>query len=1278
MNIQAQPGAFGSPHPSNLPLLFLVFTFLVSSGLAGQFHVTPAATAGGNGTLASPWQLQSALTQTAAVHPGDTIWVHGGSYINPTNGQDHVAWMSTISGTAAQPVIVSAYPGEHPSLDGANSQQNDILRVVGSNVWFIGLEIFSSSVNRYSPSGGSFPPSSEIDRGICVSITQDQAIAGVKLINCILHDGFVGYGNTSATSTSAELYGCLLYNNGWFASDRNHGHDVYIQNVAGNIRTQNNNIIWGAFENNVQAYGTRNTDDFSFDSNVIFEPGGDNGDGGGLLIGGAQVSNNAIVTNNYFYENAQIRVLDLGWNPYGAGLNNATVTGNYVGGGEIYFQGPITNSTITGDTIYYTFLQGASTTDYPNNVWMSTKPKGVKVVVIPNKYEAGRANIAVYNWDKNASVAVDLSGTFKTGDTYTIVDAQNPSVVVASGTYAGPVSIPMTGLVAVNPIGQGTRTHTAPEFGAFIATGGSGLVIVATPPTVATGAASNVTFAGALVKGTVNPNGFSTSYHFEYGTTTAYGSVATSANAGSGTGAVSVNARLGGLSASTTYHYRLVAANSAGTVSGGDQTFTTAIAPPPPTVTTSPATNVTSRGALLNGSVNPNGTSATYHFEYGTTTSYGTSTSAASAGSGTAAVSVSAQISGLAASTLYHFRLVASDSGGSANGNDQTFTTGSGPAPPTVTTSPATNVSTGSAQLNGTVNPNGISATYHFDYGTTTSYGSSTSSAGAGSGSTALSVSAQVSGLASSTLYHFRLVATDSAGTVNGGDQTFTTASVQVPPAVTTSAASGVTPSAAQLNGTVNPNGLSTSYHFEYGTTTSYGSSTTSAGAGSGTAAVSVNSQASGLAASTLYHFRLVASSSAGSANGIDQTFTTAAAPVAPSVTTSAATGVTSGAATLNGSVNPNGSSATYHFEYGFDASYGSSTQSTGAGSGSSPQNVSAALSGLSSGTIYHFRLVAANAGGTTNGGDLTFTTVAAPPPPSAPTVATSAATNITLSGAQLNGTVNPNGQSTTYHFEYGTTSAYGTSTATANAGSGSSAVTVDAMLTGLAQGTVYHFRIVATSSAGTSNGNDRTVTIGTAPPGSVPPQATTAGASAVSTNGAQLNGLVNPEGFATTYSFDYGPTTDYGSSTEAGEAGSGSSILAVSAVISGLNPAAVYHFRVVATNGGGTVTGRDTTFQTGEIPVVAGINDVAVLRQNFPNPFNPSTSVEYYLPSAGAVSLKIYSTLGITVATLATGYQAAGRHSAVWDARGCVSGVYFCVLSAGGVISTRRMLLVK
>lgn len=191
-------------------------------------------------------------------------------------------------------------------------------------------------------------------------------------------------------------------------------------------------------------------------------------------------------------------------------------------------------------------------------------------------------------------------------------------------------------------------------------------------------------------------------------------------------------------------------------------------------------------------------------------------------------------------------------------------------------------------------------------------------------------------------------------------------------PSVTTEAASFITSHAAELNGSVNPSGCLTSYVFEYGTSTAYGTSS-GGSAGSGVNSKRVTNTVSGLLANTTYHYRITAENVNGKATpGSDVVFTTPAEK--PSVTTEAATEVKKTTATLNGSVNPNGTATSYWFEYGFSTAYGKSTPSGSAGSGTTNVKESKEITELVPGTTYHFRMMANNAGGTKEGADKTFT----------------------------------------------------------------------------------------------------------------------------------------------------------------------------------------------------------------------------------------------------------------------------------------------------------------
>src|SRR5207253_2269850 len=194
----------------------------------------------------------------------------------------------------------------------------------------------------------------------------------------------------------------------------------------------------------------------------------------------------------------------------------------------------------------------------------------------------------------------------------------------------------------------------------------------------------------ATLNSTVNPNGCNTTVHFQYGTSTNYGSVTGNQNYNGNTYR-NISANISGLTASTRYHYRIVASNGGGITNGSDRTFTTLSATGAPVVITNPATLIASFSATLNGSVDPHGLTTNVHFEYGTTTSYG-QTTANQTKSGNTFQNVATNISDLAPSTAYHFRIVAMNSMGTVHGIDRTFTTLSPTGPPVVITNRATNV----------------------------------------------------------------------------------------------------------------------------------------------------------------------------------------------------------------------------------------------------------------------------------------------------------------------------------------------------------------------------------------------------------------------------------------------------------------------------------------------------------------------------------------------------------------------------------------------------------
>jgi lysophospholipase L1-like esterase len=307
-----------------------------------------------------------------------------------------------------------------------------------------------------------------------------------------------------------------------------------------------------------------------------------------------------------------------------------------------------------------------------------------------------------------------------------------------------------------------------------------------------------------------------------------------------------------------------------------------------------------------------------------------------------------------------------------------------------------------------------------------------------------------------------------------------------------------------------------------------------------------------------------------------------------PSVHTDNATAVTQSGVTLNGTVNPNGVAAEAWFEIGTNpqlASYDNTTiQAFVPGLTMLPVNQS--RTGLTPGTTYYFRLVASNVAGRADGHILSFTTHNPPP-----AVTTDVPSAVTLTGATVNGTVNPNGVATDAWFEYGEDPALTVFTATDNQGlgSGRTPAAVTAALSDLNSGTTYYYRAVASSLEGEVAGAIQSFS--TAFP---PPAATTGNATNISTTGAIFNGIVNPNGFSVVTWFEYGTDPELGSPLETAHQPqvAGTVNLAITASVTSLGPYSTYFFRMVAQSAGDPTVltkGAIHSFPTGEYYVAVG-----------------------------------------------------------------------------------------
>ncbi len=327
--------------------------------------------------------------------------------------------------------------------------------------------------------------------------------------------------------------------------------------------------------------------------------------------------------------------------------------------------------------------------------------------------------------------------------------------------------------------------------------------------------------------------------------------------------------------------------------------------------------------------------------------------------------------------------------GWSAQGNimvsylvGSTLSTPSGQIP-TVSTNSANNISQNSANLSGSVNPNGSITAAWFEYGVTQSLGNTVGSQSMGSGNSFVNISTYLGYLNPNTTYYYRAVAQNSFGAAFGTIMSFNTqyggGQTGQAPIVSTNTASNISPNFATLNASVNPNNSSTNVWFEYGVTQSLGYTVGSQFAGSFNYSTNINSYLSNLSPNTIYYFRAVASNSQGTTYGSILSFTTTGDHQfignAPIVNTSVATFIFSNAALLNGLINPNNNLTTGWFEWGETISFGNKTTSQAMGQGNASFPIAFSLSGLKSDTVYYFRAAGQNSRGTSYGDILMFRT---------------------------------------------------------------------------------------------------------------------------------------------------------------------------------------------------------------------------------------------------------------------------------------------------------------
>jgi hypothetical protein len=468
---------------------------------AAEFHVRPDGSPKGNGTLAAPWDLATALVATKDVKPGDTVWLHAGTY--------HGGFTSRLSGRPGAPVVVRGVRGARVTIDTRprDERDNGLFALLGADAVFRDFEVTCSHPVRETKIPGSWP--ADIRRG-GVDVHGDC----VAVVNLVVHDCASGFGFW-AEGEGGEISGCLIYNNGWRGPDRGHGHAIYAQNARGTKRIKDN-VIFHQFAYGIHVYGSEKASlkGFDLDGNIAFENGcltrrGDNAPG--IMVGGASPAERIALRDNVVVGGG----IRLGY-PWGTTSEDVVCTGNYSEGLVVrdFRTGTIARNTIVahsqvvqleaarrlllgglrwddntyhvtdgrwgecsvleeGKTRSLTFAQWRETTGFDTrSTFAKGAPSTLRVVVRPNAHEPGRAHIAVLNPGALPEVEADLSGVLRAGQKFRVVSAKDffgPALV--SGRFDGKtVRLPVKPVTPPPPVGLPDVEFpvTEPRFAAFV------------------------------------------------------------------------------------------------------------------------------------------------------------------------------------------------------------------------------------------------------------------------------------------------------------------------------------------------------------------------------------------------------------------------------------------------------------------------------------------------------------------------------------------------------------------------------------------------------------------------------------------------------------------------------------------------------------------------------------------------------------------------------------------------------------------------------------------
>jgi hypothetical protein len=1022
-----------------------------------------------------------------------------------------------------------------------------------------------------------------------------------------------------------------------------------------------------------------------------------NEDGGGIFSqSGTVILNQCTVSGNSALEEDGGGIFNL---VSKVTLNQCTVSGNSAtngGGGGIFAQGgttSINNSIVTGN--------------------IDNSSGGADINLDSSALTYGGSNIVEFVSDSGGTI-----------DGTTPINS-NPELAVL-GNYGGPTQtmLPMTNSPAIDADDDSATNFFAtdqrglPRLSGLHVDIGAVELQQAAPTTLP---ASDITATNATINASFAPIDLAATWYFQYGTSTNYGASSPTNTLNPGLTSINVSNALTNLAPATTYHYQILASDGLSIKTGADVAFTTLDAAP--SAATDPATSVFATTATLTATINPNGAVTEYYFQYGPTVSYGFFTATHAVPAGNMPVSVSSVLTNLTPGAAIYYQVVTSNSVGAEDGAQIAFTNGN----LLVVT---TNSDDGSSGTLRSVVANAASSdtiTFANTLSGTTillTGGQIMLANNLAIDASALGNGIVINGLASGRIFNMNngaAVVLDSltitngsvlfgvgGGIYNNGTLTLNQCTLSGNSAQEDDGGGGIyndggtlTLNQCILSGNSAPDSFGGGGIGNYNGTVALNQCTLSGNSAS-------NTDGGGLlndgGAVTLSQCTLSGNSASRSDGGggiyNNSTLTLHQCTLSGNMASNSDGGgiLNAGTLTLNqctlsgNSADPPVGGGGGIFNSGTLAlnqctlSANSASNSDGGGilnDGTMAMTNSivagnGAVSGAGADIYNNFspltyggsNIVGAvsNINGTITGttpivagpnlqplGNYGGPTQTMPPMTNSPavdagsdsatnffatdqrgyprlsglhvdigavelqqaTATTLPASNITGTNATGNGTVTPNELETTWYFQYGTNTAYGSFSATNILAPGFSPASVRNFLDGLAPDTIYHYQILANDGVSTKFGADTTFSTQ-----AIPPLATTGPATNIGPTTATLDASINPGGAATAYYFEYGTTTNYGFFTPTNTEPAGGSVVNVSDFLTNLTPALVYHYQVVAVNSAGTNAGGDLTFTNLKASIVIIDSEIVVAITSPANKLsttNSSIAVKGTIKGSGA-----------------------------------------------------------